>query len=108
MMILRFACAAESAARQRMTPVKISCRIFRVATRFPQIRFSTTQQPDEAIRLNTNGEQIRLYLPVNLPISSSKKRAESTSIATLVLGTHLSRTTGEVRVPTRVGAEPRT
>src|ERR1700756_3314959 len=40
------------------------------------------------------------------PIRSSKNLAESTSTATFALGTNLSRNTGDVRVPARVGAEP--
>src|SRR5258708_419137 len=45
--------------------------------------------------------------PANRPIRNSKNRAESTSTATLVFGTNLSRTTGEVLVLAKVGAEPR-
>src|SRR5262249_5515842 len=47
------------------------------------------------------------FLPDKRPISRSKKRAESTSTATLELGTYFSRITGDVRVPESVGAEPR-
>src|SRR6478672_6787966 len=41
------------------------------------------------------------------PINRLKNFAESTSNATLALGTNLSRNTGDVRVLARVGAEPR-
>src|SRR6185312_15395245 len=41
------------------------------------------------------------------PINRLKNFAESTSNATLALGTNLSRNTCDVRVPARVGAEPR-
>src|SRR5258708_37143881 len=46
-------------------------------------------------------------LPDNRPMSRSKNLAESTSTATLVLGTNLSRNTGDVFVLARVGADPR-
>src|SRR5882724_9907784 len=41
------------------------------------------------------------------PISKLKNLAESTSTATFALGTHWSRSTGEVLVVARVGADPR-
>src|SRR5260370_16158685 len=47
-------------------------------------------------------------LPDNRPMSRSKNLAESTSTATFVLGTNLSRNTGDVFVLARVGAEPPT
>src|SRR5258708_27159244 len=46
-------------------------------------------------------------LPDNRPMSRSKNLAESTSTATFVLGTNLSRNTGDVFVLARVGADPR-
>src|SRR5258708_25265370 len=56
--------------------------------------------------LGTSRKEFYL-LPDNRPMSRSKNLAESTSTATLVLGTNLSRNTGEVFVPARVGADPR-
>src|SRR5712692_7948900 len=46
-------------------------------------------------------------LPDNRPMSRAKNLAESTSTATFVLGTNLSRNTGDVLVLARVGADPR-
>src|SRR6266436_6656223 len=46
-------------------------------------------------------------LPDKRSISRSKNLAESTSTATLVLGTNLSRNTGDVFVLAKVGADPR-
>src|ERR1700676_5518657 len=46
-------------------------------------------------------------LPDKRPIRRSKNLAESTSTATFALGTNLSRTTEDVRVLARVGADPR-
>src|SRR5260370_10943996 len=46
-------------------------------------------------------------LPDNRPMSRSKNLAESTSTATFVLGTNLSRNTGDVFVLARVAAHPR-
>src|SRR5260370_9449996 len=45
--------------------------------------------------------------PDKRPISRSKNLAESTSAATLELGTNLSRKTGDVLVLPSVGADPR-
>src|ERR1700757_3425902 len=51
--------------------------------------------------------QCFVHFPVSRPSNNSKNPAESTSIATFVLGTKCSRRTGGVFVVARVGAEPR-
>src|SRR5271163_4688046 len=60
------------------------------------------------ILLLTTESRYEFYLvPAKRPISRSKNLAESTSTATLAFGTHLSRSTGDVFVVARVGADPR-
>src|SRR5215472_7677725 len=51
--------------------------------------------------------QTKLPHATRRSISNSKKRGESTSTATLVLGTYLSLSTADVADPARVGADPR-
>src|SRR5436305_12414078 len=56
---------------------------------------------------DTSGARQLYRLSANRPISNSKNRVEFTSTATLVLGTNLSRSTGDVLALARVGADPR-
>src|SRR5438034_10938671 len=55
----------------------------------------------------TRGARQLYRLSANRPISNSKNRPEFTSTATLVLGTNLSRSTGDILALARVGADPR-
>src|ERR1700730_6568613 len=55
----------------------------------------------------TSNPYPRPTFPDKRPISRSKNLAETTSTATLELGTNLSRKTGDVLVIPSVGADPR-
>src|SRR5205823_2046323 len=51
--------------------------------------------------------RLNYCFPDKRPMSNSKNLAESTFTATLALGTNVSRTTGDVLVLAKVGADPR-
>src|SRR5215470_16837042 len=106
MMIFRFSCAALArhvasnvAKRQNLSP-----------TAFVFILFVTPPRLDVIGRKRSQGLPHFLttrYSPANRPINNSKNFAESTSTATLALGTNFSRRTGDVFTLAKVGADPR-
>src|ERR1700736_4367932 len=111
MMILRFCCPqhvrhviSTAATTQTRPNFILHLRRFILLTIWARTSASRARR-NWRIASGWTGEVPR-YLD-NRPISKLKNFAESTSRATLALGTNLSRNTGDVLTLTSVGADPR-